>query len=158
MPSFMIQPEPSTAGKTFSGKGGKGFYPSPTLTRKDTLNFQERRLDLDAWLVDGVNYKGSHFPIACFVNSYRRRTPEKHQKRWAKDKRWKGGGKGVQRQQPAVAVQNQDDQQGWNTKGEYWRTMTSYSGARSNSSVTYRGSSSSSQQRHDAWWGTWSWQ
>ena len=31
-------------------------------SRSQTLNFQERRLGSDLWLVDDVNYKGSHFP------------------------------------------------------------------------------------------------
>jgi len=142
--SFIIRPTPSTEGVAFSGNGGK------VQTRKDTLNFQERRLDLDAWLVDGINYKGSHFPIACFMNSYCRRSPEKHRQRWANSSRWKGRGKGVQSQQAAVAVQNQDNQKGWNpTKGRYW---TSYSGPPSNSSATYWGSSSSSQQWQGAPW------
>ena len=105
------------------------------LTRKDTLNFKERRMHEDIWLVQGKNLNGSHFPIACFTDSYRRRSEEKHKERCERDKQRKGRGKGVpkgpnrvyaskgsginedlQRQQPAVAVPNQDAQWGWTNK------------------------------------------
>lgn len=93
--SVIIRPTPQTE-TAVAATGGK--KPS----RRETLNFQERRLDLDAWLVDGVNYKGSHFPIACFVKSQTRRSPEKHQYRWERDKAWKGRGKGVKGTKPQL--------------------------------------------------------
>ena len=130
------------------------------LTRKDTLNFKERRMHEDIWLVQGENYNGSHFPIACFTDSYRRRSEEKHKERWERDKQRKGRGKGVpklpnrfasnwsginedlQRQQPAVAVPNQDAQWGWtNKKWDYW---PSYSGDWGTSGTYWESTSTSS--------------
>ena len=93
-PSFTLLPQPSSEGKKGTGKKGK-------LTRKDTLNFRQSPMDVDLWLLNGENYKGSHFPVACFTDIYRRRSNEQFHKRWKESNAWKGFGKG----QAEVAAQ-----------------------------------------------------
>ena len=64
------------------GKGedeGKGKGKDATL--RTCIRMKEKRLDADLWRCDGVEYKGSHFPICVFTNNIGRRSPEKLRER-----------------------------------------------------------------------------
>ena len=50
--------------------------------KRSTMTFNEKRLDMRIWQLNGNHQKGSHFPICVFTNNVSRRSPEKLEERY----------------------------------------------------------------------------
>ena len=61
-----------------TGKGkGKGKDKGKDATLRTCIRVREKRLAAALWRCDGVDYKGSHFPMCAFTNNVGRRSREK---------------------------------------------------------------------------------
>ena len=50
--------------------------------KRSTMTFNEKRLDIRIWQLNGNHQKGSHFPICVFTNNISRRSLEKLEERY----------------------------------------------------------------------------
>ena len=60
---------------------GKGMDKGKDATLRTCIRVPEKRLKAALWRCDGVDYKGSHFPMCAFTNNVGRRPPEKLKER-----------------------------------------------------------------------------
>ena len=73
---------PAVAGQTtappaVAGKGKASRQPN----ERQGLAVREKRLDMDIWMYQGANHKGSHFPLAAFTKNVGRRSEERYVER-----------------------------------------------------------------------------
>ena len=69
---------PAVAGPPAVAAKGKA---SRQPNQRQGLAVREKRLDIDIWMYQGANHKGSHFPLAAFTANVGRRSEERYVER-----------------------------------------------------------------------------